>query len=675
MDIHSGRMILSLDDKTGEIAKIVDGKTGLVHLDAQKDGRDDARLFRITVPKETWLDRNIDSHTCKAPKITRKTNGLLMRWDNCLAHGEATGVNVEVSVEELPEHEEIRFNLRVENHGFEPILNILFPCVAGWTGIGGKGKDQMSCGPARFFDPHARPAHRCMPYNSGVMFCGTPYSPWFDLSGTGGGISFISYMTEAKAHFAFVENMDDHKRRGTRINFGFLYPPLVNPGESWEAPPAGISLHGGNWRETADRYLQSTRSWFIPPPGKRELRESIGHQNVLFRGFDGTLFHRFEEIPEIARVGRAYGVPQLFFWDYVVSFGYEHHQDLDLTDYSPDEKKTIAKGLAEAKLGGTNVGYIQNFRLCPPTISRYSKESRRETIRSYTGAMQAENFGTASHNYPVFWAHWLGPSSFVLSPLANSYRERVLRQVREFIRLGFTSLFWDQPVDHHLDYGHMSEGKRPEDNVYAATFSLIKEARCILHENDPDALIMGEMCDAFGAQCIDMWMSWYYDFEQALRLAYALPHTMTSWVVDGDPAQASRAFAAGMYLYLCTHGMEGTLADEPEFAAHVAKLAALRKKCAERTVHAQFKHTRGLKIEGNDSIVAFSYDGAKGPAVIMAAPGARGRITVAVARQFFSNPGTGNNGMIHRLDGSSQPHSGDCCSLELAENEVLVWEL
>ena len=285
-----------------------------------------------------------------------------------------------------------------------------------------------------------------------------------------------------------------------------------------------------------------------------------------------------------------------------------------------------------------------------------------------------ENYGLASHNHPMFWAHWLGPNSFVLSPFADSYRERTLRHVGEFMQLGFTSLFWDQPIEPNLDYGRLPEGKKPEDTC-AANFSLIKDVRRRLHEHRPDAFVMGEFCDVFGAQYIDMWMSWYCDFEQAVRTAYAFPQTMTSWVVDNDPAAASRAFAAGMYLCLCTRGMEGTLDDVPEFAAHVAKLAALRKKCAARTVHARFNHTRGITVQGDDHMVAYSYDGSQGPAVIIAAPGAAGRITVTVERKAFANPGTGNTGVIHRLDGSSQPLPDDCGSLELQENEVVVWEL
>jgi len=45
---------------------------------------------------------------------------------------------------------------------------------------------------------------------------------------------------------------------------------------------------------------------------------------------------------------------------------------------------------------------------------------------------------------------------------------------------------------------------------------------------------------------------------------------------------------------------EGTLDDEPAFGEHVAALARLRKKCADRTVYSRFVHTRGLEIEGAD---------------------------------------------------------------------------
>jgi hypothetical protein len=204
---------------------------------------------------------------------------------------------------------------------------------------------------------------------------------------------------------------------------------------------------------------------------------------------------------------------------------------------------------------------------------------------------------------------------------------------------------------------------------------LIQEGRRILHENDPDSLMVGENCDIFGAQYMDMWMAWYPDFGEAERTAYSFPQTIHSWVVDSDPAQASRAFAAGMHLCLCTHGMEATLGDEPVFAAHVAKLAALRKKCAERTVHARFNDTRGIQVQGDRHLVAYSYDGAQGPAVILAAPGAGGRISVAVDRGAFSHPGAPAQGRIHRLDGSSQAWSGDACSLTLQENETVVWEL
>ena len=117
MDIHSGRMILSLDDKTGGITKIVDGKTGLVHLDAQGDGRDDARLFRVIVPEGLSLTAGyIDSHEIASPKIDRTGKTVSLRWENIRVKDEATGVSIEVVAEAQEEAEELRFMMKLENH-------------------------------------------------------------------------------------------------------------------------------------------------------------------------------------------------------------------------------------------------------------------------------------------------------------------------------------------------------------------------------------------------------------------------------------------------------------------------------------------------------------------------------------------------------------------------------
>ena len=142
----------------------------------------------------------------------------------------------------------------------------------------------------------------------------------------------------------------------------------------------------------------------------------------------------------------------------------------------------------------------------------------------------------------------------------------------------------------------------------------------------------------------------------------------------GQRSGSGESCVCGLYLCLCTHGIEGTLDDEPAFAEHVAALARLRKKCAERTVHARFNHTRGIEVKTSNGLVAYSYDGEKGPAVIATAPGKAKRGTVTVNCDMFAARGK-KAGIVHRLDGSSETVKGDTFTFDLKENEVAVWEL
>jgi hypothetical protein len=588
---------------------------------------------------------------------------------------------VEVAVKVLAQTGEIRFVLRVHNAGDAPVRDIMFPFISGWTGIGGKGQDRMILGAGSSFDPFS------LPRNVGTTYAlwhqkekrAYPldlYAPWIDLSGPGGGISYILYNTQPKNFYCFMENLAGYQRGPLRLSWGVIFPAVVDPGETWETPAIGISVHGGDWRATADRYRAWMKSWFVPPSPKKDLRQAIGYQNVYLRGFEGRPFHSIEQIPALAQAGRKFGVNHLSLWDCAPYCGAVAAQTPPpYFDYSPEERNALAAVLPRVKQEGTTVSAIMNFlsyRPGNPSTMLTMEYTHDEVLKDYIGSARLERFGLA----PVLaHRHWIGwNSNYLLTPFAPTLRAWVLKEIREYLQLGFVSLFWDQPFSHFVDYGHRGSGHRPED-THAAVVSLIREARQVMEQNDPRAYILGQNCEVFSSQYVDMWMLMPPEnLEHIARVAYALPHTMLSWVVDHDPAGATRAFAVGAYLALCTHGMEGTLADEPAFAGHVAKLAALRARCANRTVHARFNWTGGIDARGSEGLLACSYDGAEGPAVIVAAPGCAGKMTVAVERGAFSAPGS-QKGTIHYLDGSSQECSGDCRSFDLKENDVAVWAL
>jgi len=671
IELAAGRLRLGIDKKTGSIARIEDAKNKIVHLDVLKEGaRGYGRLLHVIGTSGIWTSRIAESHLA-APKIQTDNNGLTISYPNLPARGQKTGIRAKVRIELIDELDEARFTVEVENRGEGPITEVQFPVIGGWTGVGGSGKDRMVVGATYEFDPHGFPINKGVPYarfrqRQLSMYAVAMYPPWFDLSGPGGGISYINYMEKPLVGGLYCENLAGYGP-GLHLAYGWAFQPLIKAGKKWSSPPIGISVHGGDWHDTADKFTRWVQTWFKPAPTSRSVRLSIGYQNVLFRAFDGMKYRGLDAIPEVARDGRRYGVNHLAIWDYIISGSYGRTDDLDVLDYTEAEKEIIRKGLAQAKKEGTNVSALTNFRLanCMST-----KCNAAEAVRNYDGSPRVEQWAGSNYHFSL-WTPHLGPLSYVLSPRSESWRRRILKQTQEYLDLGFTSMFYDQPFQYHPDYSKQKYGE--PDEVYAECVNVIAEVRKMLAENDSEAYMIGEQGGVQASQYIDMWMSWYVDFEPARKAMYALPYTINSYPVDCETWKASRAFALGCQLCLCTHGNEETLAAEPAFAEHVAKLAALRKRCAQRTVFGRFKDTLGLELALDEGVYAYAYDSADGPAVIAAAGDEGGRAKINVNRDFFQKGNRKEAGTVFRLNGRQErSKSADKFDFTLEPNEVVV---
>lgn len=679
MEVQNGRTRILIDAQTGSPARIEDATTGLRHVDAYEGGRNDGRLFRVVAPTELWFSRYADSHEQAAPEISRDAGGVTIRYPGLVAHGDQTGIAAEVRVDLSEGQDELRFCLRLENRGRGEVNSVIFPWLGGWTGQGGPGKDEMVIGGVNTFNPHSLPRPGGPSYaraRQRVGFCYPVemYAPWVDLSGPGGGLSYVNYMPEALNGIFSIENLAGYES-GLRLAFGWEHPVVLGPGETWTSPTIGVAAHGGDWHETADRYKAWMDVHLQPAPTSSAARRMIGFQNVFFRGFDGTPIRRLEELPQVAAIGRRYGVDHLCVWDELTLGNYARHGARDLTDYTDAEREALKRGLEQARAEGTGVSALVNFRHPNPVLSLSQEQVQSRIKRCYDGTAQTENW-SGSHNHGTLFVKHLGPESYIYSPFSPDHCERVLRLTRDYLELGYNSMFYDQPFEVRPDYGFIAQGHRPE-TTHAKALELIARVRDVLLQNDPEALIIGEECDPFGSQWIDLWMSWALSDPGAelrgARIRYSLPRTMVSWMVDSELDRATLGFALGMYLCLCVHGSEGALEDEPELAAHVASLAKLRQVCAERTVLAEFRHTRGISVDGDDGLVAYSYESAAGPAAIVAAPGREAAGTVTIDRAAFVAPGDPDEGAVWRLDGSREQVRGDAQRFTLEENEVAVW--
>jgi len=680
IELTSGRMRLTLDPATGTIHSVTDTAGGVRHLRSDLPVGGPVGLFRIVSPTDTWWSRYADADEQPPPEVAAQGGRVTLRYADLRAHdGEPLGVSAELRIETSERPDELLVTLALHNLGPAVINEVRCPWMSGWSGIGDAESDRIVLGGHSALSAHRLPTASGNTYarNHQREWFEYPvrlYAPWVDISGPGGGLALINYMRAPENGAVCFENLAGYGA-GLNLALGWAHMVSIGPGERWTSPPMGISVHADDWHATADRY----REWFdaVHPPdsSRMHLRSAIGFQNLLFRGFDGTPVRPLEEIPAVAEVGRRFGVDHLCVWDTLTLGNYAKQCDRDLTDYPADERELLRAGLTRAEQDGTRTSALINFR--HPVAARAVSDPavQQQVIRRFDGTFRTENW-SASHNHGTLFTKHLGPESWVYSPFSAEHRERVMRITRDYLDLGYTSMFYDQPFEIAPDYG--VAGSAPERTHHAA-LEMIREVRRKLLAGDPDAIVIGEECDVFAQDAVDLWMSWATSQPSAVAAAaltrYSIPHTMLSWVIDHEPERVALAFALGMQMCLMIHGGEGTLADVPELAELVGRMAALRARTAERTTCARFADTVGLQIDGDDSLVAFGYDSPDGPAVIVAAPGAAASGSVTVDRDAFSAPGDAQEGRLFRLDGTDEATRGDRMEFSLAANEAAVWTL
>jgi hypothetical protein len=669
-----GHLRLEIDDPTGSIVGISDTGSGRVHF-AGDPGSSPAiaRLFRVILPVERWSSHAADSWSSGPPEIEATAGRLTLRYRDLRSPRGGSGIAAEVEVSAGGESEVI-LRLRLASHRRDGHLtDVLFPWLGAWQ-EGGGAPGTVTLGGVRSLPTAQFPVNRGMTFSRWHQrqFFTYPmdlYAPWLDVSNGDGGVSVISYQRSARNLGAFLENLAGYDP-GLALSVGLNHFLEIKDGGTWESPPIGISVHAGDWHATADRYTTWVDSWFRPPPTPEWARRSIGFQNVLFRGFDGTPVRPLASIPEVAAAGVDAGVPHLSVWDYVLLGEYGKLDEVPDHGFALGDRETLQAGLAEARKLGARLSSLQNYRLVNPETRRFREEADAEICRRFNGSPFVEEYCGSLAHAMVITSH-VGPMVHPLDARIASVRERVLRLINQTLDLGFDSHFYDQPFETWPSY-HPGRGDDQPDGAHAATVSLLAEVRRLIASRSPDGIVIGEYCDVFASEAVDLWMSWYTDLDDLRRSLYSIPQTMQSWVVDSDPAAATRAFAVGAQLCLTTRGGEGHLGEVPAFAAHVRRLADLRAR-SPRLWRGRFRDATGLAVEADGPVVAGVFASPTGSAIVIGAPGARGRAKLEIdSGRLVSGNGRAR---LLRFEGTAELDVRDGVAIDLARDEVAILEL
>jgi hypothetical protein len=178
------------------------------------------------------------------------------------------------------------------------------------------------------------------------------------------------------------------------------------------------------------------------------------------------------------------------------------------------------------------------------------------------------------------------------------------------------------------------------------------EVRARVSARSQDGYLIGQAAGIFNTGVLDLWTGWETrDFMTEVG-RYVLPGSLRGWVINEHERDViAKAFAQGHLLALNTHQMNGLLSDAPELAAHVARLARLRRETAAYVAEGTFRDNRGITVEGGEG---YAYVSEAGLAVSLANPEKRvSSVRVTLSPETLGRQAT-SGGLYYDEDGTVQ---------------------
>lgn len=682
--IGTGIMEVHLSRKNGCIIEIQDLRAGKT-ICSVADQPGDERMFSIIAMHHMNLSQTCEAHHQKNVVWNIMSDCVSILYSELTFDDEKSACSALVRISGTVEGG-LHFHLHVDNNREDLIHAIRFPILPGWKNREGEEPFILTAG-AKWqskLGQMAPSGTAPSPNGISINYPGSQmYMPWLDISDSGIGLSIINYME--KPYVGGIGGLTTiAPGKKPQECYWWNHYPLIQKGRYWMSPPMGIGIHYGDWHVTADRYYE----WFketigIPLKQPTSLRTSIGFQNIFLRS---SVWRSSENMPagslsEYARLARQYGIRHFSIWDYPMSMGayamYVHN--IDLMDYSPEERETMKNAIDEVKKEGVRISALINFRHINVKHDLYDT-FQSEAVLCLDGSEQRENWTSPGT---------LGGNCIIMSPRSPMMRNRIDTLLDKYVELGYNAIFYDQPFLYSsnnigLDYNYMGKENRPDD-ASSALYDTIAHVRSRLQALDSEAYTIGEQFDIFSAsRALDLQMEWNFTnsgIEALARVLYACPNALLSYVINGTTfgeTHASHAFAAG--LLLCIYIDGGTSRyicsqhDVSPLAEHIGKLAKLREKCSSRMAYGRFRHNQGLTLLGDKGIVAYAYNSQEGPAVAMAAGAEGGIARIRLDTTQFQTPADRVRGILFLMTGETvNIQNEEQLEFDLGPNQVAVW--
>jgi len=373
--------------------------------------------------------------------------------------------------------------------------------------------------------------------------------------------------------------------------------PFIQPGEYYKTAALVLSFRRGLWHSCAERYRAWCDTWMRFEARPQWLDECDAWWSLQMLTAEDTVYHRFEDIPALARQAREYGVGllQLIGWNLR---GQDRGTPCHAVDPRLGTEEEARAAIDECEAMGVRVNLFSKFIWADTAESWTHNELHGYAVRNPRGEAYVHPGATyetlSSLTQHSSWTWY----EMCLNSL--QYQEIALREMAIIRALGASATQYDQCQSHFRYYCFDSS----HDHRYGESLSRgsIELARRFHEESireNPEFVLSGEnVSDVLGQYyAINYCRIWQRDFVPIF--AYTFPEIRSTDCNVGFQERNSmhQCILNGHIINYEIGNLKGHLSDAPQMVAYGGQLLAMRRKLADYLWHGRFRDRLGVELE------------------------------------------------------------------------------
>ncbi len=316
----------------------------------------------------------------------------------------------------------------------------------------------------------------------GEVYPGILSMSWFDIYNPEGGLYYGVHNPEISP---VILECGTYGRKSVGLNLASNYPVRIVDGEVYTTPPTHLIFHEGDWHQGAQIY----RAFRFPLVHRCEnivpawAKDSVGvSAHYDFKIQDGSWYHTYKDIPQMARDSLAMGIDHMLFTGWHKD-GFDNGYPLYYTDPDLGTEEEFIDGIRQAKEMGVHISLYENSQLYNLRYDRGDVANR--AAQDANGNMVTQSWGINK--------------LAVMCAMCEDWQDEISANVQRATRkYGVDGIYFDQFCNYRKCYNPNHVHKDPD--WITARMNTVIRCREEYREKFGDGMMtMGEwVCDAYG---------------------------------------------------------------------------------------------------------------------------------------------------------------------------------